>query len=786
MLPPLALSLFSLVVRIPPPSLRPAYPQKYAAAHRICMQEDEPHARLTLVRHGQSEWNLANRFTGWMDVDLTERGITEARAAGRLLAAAGEQHDLVCTSCLRRAIRTACLVLSGTDQCWVPMVKDWRLNEQHSGALTGYNKRELAEEHGVEQVMAWRRTYDCPPPQMPTDNPLQRFIADERYRATDGIITHVPVSESLEMTSARVQSLWEDTLKPALKEGKNVLVVSHGNTLRALVKLVDGVSEEDSFHLDLPTACPVIYELDADLKPYTGIPEGFWGESDAPRYGRFLMSEKKVRQAQDAMRQQCVKNIAVSTVNAHTNNPDDDISICDAWTAPSSSQRLIRDINGVSFNVRETPPSYFALESERIKKQAQQEITSMLATMTKEVNDDARAAVEAEEAGADGDAASEDGDAALQTPAPPALPKCMLIIIRHGYSEYNAENRFTGWADVELSNQGREEARFAGSLLREAGVRRLEKVYASYLKRSIKTAWLMLDEMEMQWVPIEYTWRLNERHYGALQGRPKRKCSEEFGVKQVQRWRRGVRYPPPPWDTNQRAATVDRRYSGIEVPESESLEECTRRLVPFLEEELKPAMRDAIASVEEEERRQAAERLVETSSTASSQPVEQQRGGVAATMSAGSSSSSVADAATATAPAPRPGIPAFVIASSENLIRALVAELEGLDEAEVPLLDIPYATPLVYQFDGDLTPLKSTLAAEPLSKGYYLGDAERIKEVQRDIRESLVTETTKAAKSDASGEAGGKGDVDLSELAATGTDTCFTLDESGGVNWECE
>ena len=204
--------------------------------------------------------------------------------------------------------------------------------------------------------------------------------------------------------------------------------------------------------------------------------------------------------------------------------------------------------------------------------------------------------------------------------------------------------------------------------MREAGVRRLEKVYASYLKRSIKTAWLMLDEMEMQWVPIEYTWRLNERHYGALQGRPKRKCSEEFGVKQVQRWRRGVRYPPPPWDTNQRAATVDRRYSDIEVPESESLEECTRRLVPFLEEE--PSRRcAAIASVEEEERRQR-ERLVESTGVVTASG--QRRGGVAAT---------VAPAAAAwwmpRHHRRRHGRASpFVIASS-RAIRALVAELEG-------------------------------------------------------------------------------------------------------------
>ena len=199
------------------------------------------HSQLTIVRHGQSEWNLANRFTGWVDVDLTERGITEARNAGRLLLGAGLQHDLVCTSGLRRAVRTACLCLSESDQCWVPMVKDVRLNEQHSGMLTGHNKRELADKHGVDQVMKWRRTYDCPPPPLLQDDSFQRAICtDERYRGLD-----VPATESLMLTEARVQEVWNDTIRPALVEGKRVLVVSHGNTLRALVKLVDGVSGAD-------------------------------------------------------------------------------------------------------------------------------------------------------------------------------------------------------------------------------------------------------------------------------------------------------------------------------------------------------------------------------------------------------------------------------------------------------------------------------------------------------------------------------------------------------------
>lgn len=717
--------------------------------------EPEVHARLTLVRHGQSEWNLANRFTGWVDVDLTERGITEARAAGRLLAADGQQHDLVVTSFLRRAIRTSCLVLSGTDQCWLPMTKDARLNEQHSGFLTGSNKRSLAKQHGVEQVMKWRRTFDSPPPLLPEEHPMQAALqADERYR---DLAKEIPRTESLKDTVERVQACWDDTIAPALRQGKNVLVVSHGNTLRALVKIVDNVSDEDSFHLDLPTACPVVYDLDARLEPVSA-PEGFWGASNAPRYGRFLMSEKKVRQAQEAMRQQCTKDIAVSTVSANPDADPDAIATCDAWTADLESDQIVT-IKGQSFAIRERPPSYFALESERIKLEAQQEISSMLTYLYKErqqggaSGDGEDAAAEASGGGAGGSAPKGDGSAgragragqagADRVDPPPTQPKSMLIILRHGYSEYNAENRFTGWADVELSNVGREEARFAGSLLREAGVRRLERVYSSYLKRAIKTAWLMLDELELQWVPISYNWRLNERHYGALQGRPKKQCSEEFGVRQVQQWRRGVHHPPPEWDVELAASTVDRRYDGIEVPKTESLADCTARLRPFLDDELFPAMKQSMAEAAAEEARRQEEEVV----------VEEGAGGEARGQ-------------------PR-GVPAFVIASSENLIRALVAELEGLPEEDIPLLDIPYATPLVYHFDEEMAPILAPLAAQPLRYGYYLGDQERIAEVQRDIRDAVLCDPNDDGPCDVPLE----GDED--------EDTCFMVNTDNEVVWTC-
>lgn len=677
---------------------------------RISGDGARPYAQLTLVRHGQSEWNLANRFTGWVDVDLTERGITEARRAGRMLAEARLTHDLVVTSTLRRAIRTACLCLSGTDQCWVPMAKDVRLNEQHSGQLTGHNKRELAERHGVDQVMKWRRTYDCPPPALPSEDPFHRALcSDERYRYVT-----VPSTESLELTAARVESVWDETIAPALRDGQNVMVVSHGNTLRALCKLIDGVSAADSFHLDLPTACPVVYEF-ADAALNHREVHGFWGSSDAPRHGRFLVDAKLVAKAQDAMRLQCLQNIAVSTVSSEG---EDKVSICDAWTSEKATDGVALDSEGRSYKVRERPPSYFALESERIADDAKKELRGMLSRLERMSLDEhrqlsmavgeegagtpSRANGASEGTGVEGDVAAAGSVAATASRGVPAVS---LIIVRHGYSEYNAENRFTGWADVELSNRGREEARFAGSLLREAGCERLEGVFTSYLKRAVKTAWLMLDELELQWVPVQCDWRLNERHYGLLQGQPKLECTERYGVKQVHKWRRGIDHPPPPWTPEQRASLLDRRYDDVDVPSSESLADCTARLAPFLEEELWPALRAAVD-------RAVAERADRAAAPAPSE----------------------GDAATA-----RPaGVPAFVITSSENLIRALVTELDGVAPDQVPLLDIPYATPLVYQFDSNLRPLRSPLASAPLRHGYYLGDAQRIRDVQTAIRQSIV------------------------------------------------
>jgi 2,3-bisphosphoglycerate-dependent phosphoglycerate mutase len=217
--------------------------------------------KLVLLRHGESDWNRENRFTGWTDVDLSARGVEEARAAGRLLKDAGLAFDLAHTSVLKRAIRTLNLALEALDQLWIPVEKHWRLNERHYGALQGLNKAEMASKFGEAQVLAWRRSYDTPPPALEA--------ADERNPARDPRYAGVPVplTECLKDTVARVIPYWESAIGPQVRTGKRVLVAAHGNSLRALVKHLDGISDADIVALNIPTGVPLVYELDAALKP---------------------------------------------------------------------------------------------------------------------------------------------------------------------------------------------------------------------------------------------------------------------------------------------------------------------------------------------------------------------------------------------------------------------------------------------------------------------------------------------------------------------------------------
>ncbi len=229
--------------------------------------------KLVLTRHGQSQWNLENKFTGWADIDLTDTGHKEARKAGALIKDAGLTFDVAHTSFLKRAIRTLWIILDETDQMWIPVRRTWRLNERHYGRLQGLNKKETAEKYGDDQVFTWRRSYDTPPPQLPQSD--QRHPShDSKYKNHENL----PAGESLKNTKERVLPYWNNEILPQIKKGQKVIIAAHGNSIRALVKHIENISDEDICKIDIPTGIPLVYELEeGTLKPlkkyYLGNPE---------------------------------------------------------------------------------------------------------------------------------------------------------------------------------------------------------------------------------------------------------------------------------------------------------------------------------------------------------------------------------------------------------------------------------------------------------------------------------------------------------------------------------
>jgi len=230
--------------------------------------------KVVLLRHGESDWNKQNRFTGWTDVDLSEKGIAEASMSGKLMKEAGFVFDVAFTSVLKRAIRTLWLALDEMDLVWIPVFKTWRLNERHYGALQGLNKAETAQKFGDEQVLIWRRSYDIQPPALTPDD--ERYPGKEKKYA-DLSSAELPLTECLKDTVARFLPFWHEMAAPAIKKGKQVIIVAHGNSLRALVKYLDNVPENEIVELNIPTGIPLVYELDEELKPikhyYLGDPE---------------------------------------------------------------------------------------------------------------------------------------------------------------------------------------------------------------------------------------------------------------------------------------------------------------------------------------------------------------------------------------------------------------------------------------------------------------------------------------------------------------------------------
>jgi len=245
--------------------------------------------RLVLLRHGESTWNRENRFTGWTDVDLSEKGREEARSAGQLMAAEKFEFDVAYTSVLKRAIRTLWIARDEMDLLWIPVHRSWRLNERHYGALQGLNKAETAAQHGEAQVKIWRRSYDIPPPPLTPDDP-RHPSRDRRYAALTR--AELPLTESLKDTVARFLPYWHETIAPGIRAGKKVLIAAHGNSLRALVKYLDNVPDQEIVELNIPTGIPLVYLLNDDLQP---LQKFYLGDQDAARAAAAAVADQATR-----------------------------------------------------------------------------------------------------------------------------------------------------------------------------------------------------------------------------------------------------------------------------------------------------------------------------------------------------------------------------------------------------------------------------------------------------------------------------------------------------------
>jgi 2,3-bisphosphoglycerate-dependent phosphoglycerate mutase len=256
----------------------------------------KPHARLIFSRHGESLWNVANKFTGWVDVDLSEKGVGEAKNAGKLLKDEGIMIDICFTSFLKRAIKTADLALENADQLNVPVKKTWRLNERMYGGLQGLDKKETVVKHGADQVQIWRRSFDLPPPDIEKDNECYTGKED-KYK--DLKPEEIPVTESLKDVIARVLPYWKESIEPELRAGKTVFVAAHGNSIRAIVKDIEGISDEVIPGLEIPTATPLVYDLDADLKP---MPNSL--SVEPLKFGRYLGDAEAIKAAAEAVKNQ--------------------------------------------------------------------------------------------------------------------------------------------------------------------------------------------------------------------------------------------------------------------------------------------------------------------------------------------------------------------------------------------------------------------------------------------------------------------------------------------------
>ncbi|KAH8061970.1 phosphoglycerate mutase [Aureococcus anophagefferens] len=578
---------------------------------------DEP-GKLILIRHGESTWNASKLFTGWVDVDLSETGVSEVEHAARLLLERGYRLDVIYTSVLKRAIRSTMILLDELRQTYRPVVKDWRLNERHYGALQGLSKKAVADVMGLAETKELRKGYDAKPPALPAAHTLSP-LRERKYAEVD--VEELPLSESLR---------------------------------ECLEREIDAISDESIEEVVIPNAIPLVYRFDRGT---TGKLKAVRDEDSASELvsGMFLEKKGLLRAALEQEKRRVVDEHTTEGRSLSLLSP------LERSLTTLESRRECFDERGASTrNVLEIGerPQCSALLETRAKKRARRSIRH-----------------------------PSTGGA-----APPPL----LVIIRHGKTEHNKLGLFTGWEDAGLAPEGRAEAEAAGELMAAHGIK-LDVVYTSWLSRAIETAWLALTPLDMVWLPIVKTWRLNERMYGALTGLSKRMIQQEYGDDQFRRWRRGFDERPPPvspfsphypgndgrytqyvhdlpvsfLQTAIRSLAHGRYEIHHDLPKTESLKDCMERTVPYYD-------------------------LIERESLDRGKNV--------------------------------------LIASSENAIRGLLMNLCDIPADEVHGLEIPTGVPLLYDFEHGCLRLLDDQLQPPPRERYEFGAAADLLFTPRELR----------------------------------------------------
>ena len=531
--------------------------------------------QLILIRHGQSVLSESDSFSGWIDTDMSNEGKKEMEHAGRLMLERGyTEIDVVYTSRLKRSIRSAWVLLKELNSIFRPLENSWRLNQRHFGAMEGKSKKTMAAELGEEKVGEYRKSLYLRPPPMSPNHPDWH---QTELKYSDLRPDEIPVTESIYDCMMRTVPFYEETLLPDLLAGKTVMVVAHANSLRGLIKQVDFITPEEVQNVQLPNGIPLVYKFDNRLNPIKQE------NNHVPLTAAFLESPKSLKILLEKEK---------SWGSGNSDQYKGLYSLVD-YESPS----LIHPATAVPLM-----NSLLLLEKER-------KVVEGVDVDEGSGGDNSAGAVGSIEAAGLGGSASPFDDDEMES----TISGQYIVFIRHGQTEYNKLGIFTGWDDAPLAAEGRKQALEAGKLLKKHGMK-FDVVYTSWLSRAIETAWAVVDELDLLWLPIIKSWRLNERMYGALTGMSKMGIAEKYGIAQLKAWRRGYAVRPPAvnsfsfnypgnddryfkYVTDLRVSlgesimrSISKRRIELhrKFPKTESLRDCMTRTIPFYTNDIVP------------------------------------------------------------------------------------------------------------------------------------------------------------------------------------------------------